>query len=149
MTLRAILLSAVFVLIASAARAAMPATEDCAPKNGFVSLCGVNRQDGEIRKIDLATGALLGTAKVPWPDNISWGEDGRLIIGTGPIPRADGDYEIIAIDPASMTAETLFSRAGAPMEHVSVGVEADGAFYFGAAFGNRVVRVPMPPKGVQ
>jgi len=108
------------------------------------------RTEGEVRKIDLATGAVVGAVKISKPDNLSWGTSGRLTVATGPVPDVTckkGEpcptrFDIIAINPAGMTRETIFSRADLPLDNVSVAVELGNAFYVAGPFGDRVLKFP-------
>ncbi|CAN7618751.1 hypothetical protein LJR225_004720 [Phenylobacterium sp. LjRoot225] len=108
---------------------------------------------GEVRKVDLVRGEVVGTASVPKPDNSSWTADGRLLV-TGMTPDADGSacfvtpaapcpaaFDVYAIDPASMRAERIFSHSGAPLGGGTVAVQYGSDLMIGSFAGDRVMAV--------
>jgi len=105
---------------------------------------------GEVRKIDIATGGLLGTVSIARPDNLAWNSDGKLIVGTGAAVGAACQgrddcpfrYDIIAIDPTTMTSTTVRSLESVKMvDAVSVAAEAGSSYFLGSATGDRILRI--------
>lgn len=108
----------------------------------------------EIWKIDRQTGEKLGVAKVTAPDNSSWAADGRLLVASlteglrgildcfnSPKQSCGARYEIVAIDPETMTTETLFEHRGAPMGAATVALEHKDRWVIGSFVGDRLVTV--------
>ena len=113
---------------------------------------------GEVRKIDLASGKVLATAKVARPDNSNWSDDGRLLVAshTGEFDyekdsecrRVDAGYcpmafEIVAVDPDTMVTETIFAHQGAPMGAATAAIKVGGYLYMGSFAGNRLIKAPL------
>lgn len=108
---------------------------------------------GEIRKLDLATGQVVGTVAVPNPDNASWMADGRLLVAgvaAGPKPMAcfrdpaapcPFASEAYAVDVRAMTAERIFGHAGAPLNAATVAVQVGADLLVGSCFGDSFVAV--------
>lgn len=112
---------------------------------------------GEVRKLDLGTGRVVATATAPGPDNVTWSRDGKLLVAshTAGVTElaACGDlfegacgfeYEIVRIDPADMSRQTLVRHSGAPLGGVTVAVDTGSEFVFGTFAGDRIVRMPKP-----
>ena len=111
---------------------------------------------GGVRKIDIATGKLLGFAPLSDPDNSSWAPDGRLLVA-GVSPGADvtpclkvgfqvpcgAKSRVTAIDPKTMNVETLFEHHGPPMGLFTGVVQVGGYLYIGSTSVDRILRVPL------
>jgi SMP-30/gluconolaconase/LRE-like protein len=108
---------------------------------------------GDVRKIDLANGMVVGTASVPNPDNSSWARDGRLLVAgiargvdasicfampEAPCPVA---FDVYAIDPATMDADQLFAHAGPPFGAATVAVQHGSDLLIGSFVGDRMLAV--------
>ena len=127
-----------------------------ASKDGRVMFIDVA---GEVRKIDLATGRLLGVAKVPNPDNLSWTRDGKLLTAglqkDANVAPCMADFRapcgaafnVFVIDADTMQAKLLLAHEGAPMGMATVAVEAGDSLYLGSAAGDRIVRFPLTAAG--
>lgn len=112
---------------------------------------------GEVRKIELASGELVATAKVPGPDNSNWSDDGRLLVAshTGTMDYEGGEcrnvrsgycpmaFQIVAIDIADMSTEVLFSHQGAPMGAGTAALKKGDTLYIGSFAGDRIVTVDL------
>jgi hypothetical protein len=109
---------------------------------------------GQLRRIDRRTGEVLGVVTVASPDNVTWGEDGRLLVAShedgretmgcnaidaGACPAA---YAIVAIDPETQASEVVYRNAGAPMGAGTVAVEVAGELFIGSFKSDRIVRAP-------
>lgn len=104
------------------------------------------------RKLELGTGKVLGEATVQGPDNLSWGEDGRLLVasidmsprhmlgcgGAGCMP-----FSIVAVDTATMASEVLHADDARLMGSGTVGVQHAGNLYIGSFSGDRLRVVPL------
>ena len=110
---------------------------------------------GEVWKVDAETGEVVGRAAVANGDNSAWGSDGRLWVVTHQDSIAnmlacfeDRDlacaarFEIFAIDPGTMEAESVFTHRGPPMGAATVAVPQNGRVYMGSFTGDRLVSVP-------
>lgn len=113
----------------------------------------------EVRKIDVATGKLLGTASVKMPDNLTWAPDGKRLLvaslhgfettpfgvcvdvreGACPIP-----FAIQAVDAETMTPlGPVYESTGAPMGGGTVGLQVGDELYIGSFTGDRILRVAL------
>jgi hypothetical protein len=113
----------------------------------------------EVRKIDVATGKLLGKASVKMPDNITWAPDGKRLLaaslhgfettnfsvcvdvpqGACPIP-----FAIQAIDAETMTPlGPVYESTGAPMGGGTVGLQVGDELFIGSFTGDRILRVAL------
>ena len=109
---------------------------------------------GDVRKLDLASGQIVGSVVVPNPDNASWTRDGRLLVagvaaGPKPMvcfnkPEAPCPFasEVYAINVAVMPARRLFAYKGAPVNAATVAVQFGNSLLIGSAFGDSIVEVP-------
>lgn len=109
---------------------------------------------GELRKIDLEAGTVVGRLEFPRPDNLTWASDGRLLqaggidtltetltCGRGVVGGGCGAaFEVVAVDPDSMRGELVLAHRGAPMGGVSVALEVEGELFLGAFTGDRIAR---------
>lgn len=112
---------------------------------------------GEVRRIDRETGRLLGSAKVPSPDNSAWGRDGRLLVashrgdvrdqmacygldeGACPMP-----FDIVAVDPETLESEVVVGLGGPPMGGGTIALDLGDELLIGSFAGDRLIRVPTP-----
>ena len=113
----------------------------------------------EVRKIDVATGKLLGSASVKMPDNVTWAPDGKRLLvaslhgfettsfgvcvdvqaGACPIP-----FAIQAVDAETMTAlGPVYESTGAPMGGGTVGLQVGDELFIGSFTGDRILRVAL------
>lgn len=112
---------------------------------------------GEVRKISRRDGSLLGRVEVSGPDNVTWSDDGRLLVAShvdsiAELMACNGitegncgfGFEIVSIDPETMTRETLFSHRGAPMGGVTVALTIEDRIYFGTFAGDRMAYIEKP-----
>lgn len=117
--------------------------------------------DGEVRKISLASGELLGAVAVKAPDNSQWSADGKLLVAshTGSMREMNGcfgirggacaaPFSIVEIDPATLASRTLFSQQGEPMGAATVAQQTENALYLGSFAGDRILRVPLARAGL-
>ncbi len=141
---------------------ALPGTEAPFPNGIVVSADGksffMNAWGGsEVRKYSLPESKLLAVAQIPSPDNSNWASDGRLLVAShhygwsnllSGLPNDDGSpvkmpFAIVAINPQTMTSETLVELEGPPMGAGTAAVEVDGYLFIGSFTGDRIIRVPL------
>lgn len=121
---------------------------DAAGRYLFYSVAG---PQGGVRKMDLRSHRIVGTATIPNPDNLSW--DGKRLLAAGVInygslsqcggasPCRSASH-VTAIDPDTMQTTRLFEHDGALQHGVSVAVAAGGRLYIGAFTGDRILSAP-------
>jgi hypothetical protein len=117
--------------------------------------------NGEVRKISLENGELLGNVEVEAPDNSQWSADGKLLVAS----HTDGAHRmnacfgirsgacaaafaIVEIDPSTLATRTLMSHAGEPMGAATVAQQTEDALYVGSFVGDRILRVPLASAGL-
>lgn len=121
----------------------------------FVAVGG--RTGGEILKIDLAKGTLLGAVPVPRPDNISWSPDGHLLVASLPLDSnihacfaapsrqlCPAAFQIVAVNPTTLASQKLFSHQGPPLGGATAAVQVGRNLYVGSFAGGRVLKAPLP-----
>lgn len=102
-------------------------------------------------KVDTVTGQRVGSAAVTGPDNITWSNDGRLLVASQHAGTADllgclriergacgFRFEIVELDPQSMSTRTLLDQQGPPIGAVTVALPFDGKLYLGTFAGDRI-----------
>lgn len=113
--------------------------------------------ESKIKKLELASGEVVGEAEVMHPDNSQWdGEDRLLVTGhdftindlrvctdldEGTCP---GAFEVMSVDTEAMTSQSLMRIEGAPMGAGTVTQRVGDAWYIGSFLGDRILQVPAP-----
>jgi hypothetical protein len=108
-----------------------------------------------VHKFDLKEGKEVGSVRLDFlPDNLTWTKQGHLLAAgvkgaRGDCPVGSGKpclqgFGVAEIDPAKMTARTVFDSAPfAPLiSSVSVALKVNGDVYIGAFQGDRIVKIP-------
>jgi hypothetical protein len=108
---------------------------------------------GDVRKLDLARGVVVGTVSLPNPDNASWAADGRLLV-TGmaagannmacfmhPAAPCQAAFNVFAVDPVTMQADLLFTHSGLPLGGGTVAVQYGLDILIGSFAGDRIMAV--------
>lgn len=108
---------------------------------------------GEVWKLDLGKGQIVGKAAMSKPDNSSWSGDGRLLV-TGitaaassmpcfadPQAPCASAFDVFAIDPETMRAERIFGHSGPPVGGGTVAVQFGQDMLVGSFAGDRILRV--------
>jgi len=107
---------------------------------------------GEVRRVHRSGGEPPRSVEVRNPDNITWADDGRLLVAshTGSLGEMMGcngiesgscplSFAIVAIDPDTLTTETVFENAGPPMGAATVAVQRGDELYMGTFAGDRII----------
>jgi hypothetical protein len=109
----------------------------------------------EVVRSELATGTRLGRVAITSPDDLTWSDDGQLLVASnvagmagmaacmhsqGACPSA---FEIVSIDPRSMHTRTLLRRQGPPLGAASVAVRVGHELLIGSFKSDRLLRVPV------
>jgi hypothetical protein len=111
----------------------------------------------EIRRYDLASGELLQTNEVDKPDNLSWTDDGRLLLASqhsSLLPLLKSvfyktpepsllPFSIYELDPVTLKKTLLVRRDGPPMGAGTTAVAVDGFLYIGSYAGDRMIKLPI------
>lgn len=117
----------------------------------FLSLSAAN----EVIKLDRASGRRLGALSVASPDNLSWDEQGWLLVASlrgnrlqhflciqHPDEACGLAFRILRIAPDELRAETVFEHEGAPMGAATVAEQLGDALYLGSFTGDRILKLP-------
>lgn len=111
---------------------------------------------GEVRRINRHTGKITGRAELPLPDNLTWSDDGRLLVAShtgsfsdmiacnqiesGTCPLA---FQIVALHPETMETEVLLANEGPPMGAATVALQVGPELLLGTFSGDRIARVAL------
>jgi hypothetical protein len=149
----------------SAGFSVVPGSE-CALANGVaVSKDGAHvfvnaTLGGTLRAIDRRSGERLHELAVASPDNLSWADDGRLLVasltgGALEVQACDGiergacptPFEILAVDPETFASELVYRSDGATMGAGTVGLRVGSELFVGSFAGDRILRVDLAAAG--
>ncbi|MFT5482168.1 MAG: sugar lactone lactonase YvrE [Halieaceae bacterium] len=135
-----------------ATRASMPNGLEISADNRYVF--ANMYMEGEVWKVDLDSGEVVAKAPIAHADNSAWGGDGRLYIATHTGGLAEtlicfgnqsvpcgGAFEIVALDPETMSSEVAFAHRGAPMGVATIAVPQAGRVWMGSYAGDRLISV--------
>jgi hypothetical protein len=105
-------------------------------------------------KVDVVAGERVGEARVSNPDNLYWSPTGELLVAShlGTLADtmacqglAEGScgfrFQVVAIDPDSLTTRVLLEHEGPPMGAATVAVPHDDRVYLGTFAGDRIAWV--------
>lgn len=111
--------------------------------------------ESKVKKLQLASGEVVGEADVTHPDNSQWDGEGRLLVTGHDFTLNDlrvctdldegtcpGAFEIMSVDTATMTSQSLMRIEGAPMGAGTVTQRVDDSWFIGSFLGDRVLKVP-------
>ncbi len=109
----------------------------------------------EVRHLALPSGKLLGKASVEHPDNITWSDDGTLLMAShtaglramgacGQIERGAcaAEFAIVGLDPKTMRTHVVVQRQGPPMGAATVAVPVGREWFIGSYKSDRMLRLP-------
>lgn len=112
----------------------------------------------EVLQLDLQRHVQRSLASVRYPDNASWGEDGRLLVASQlssfrealdcqqlqqqqPGASCLLPFEIVAIDPQSGDRELLFTSGGHSLPVATVALQVGSDLFLGTYGGDRIVKL--------
>ncbi|HQR03371.1 MAG: hypothetical protein JSR19_12445 [Proteobacteria bacterium] len=107
---------------------------------------------GEIRKLDVVTGARLATAQNIQAERLSW--DGKRLLATGldgpyrvnacgrQPGRCPAPFHVTALDPMTLAATRVTAQGGGLVEGATVAVSQGKRLWIGAFLGNRILSIP-------
>jgi hypothetical protein len=108
----------------------------------------------QVVKVDVAAGARVGHARVASPDNLSWSPTGELLAAAHLSTLADTlacqeltegscgfPFQIVAVDPQTLTTRVLLEQSGEPMGAATVALPFGDSVYLGTFAGDRIARV--------
>jgi hypothetical protein len=111
---------------------------------------------GQVRRISRDTGETLARMDAPRPDNLSWSREGRLLVAshTGSFSSqmkcqnlhqsaCPLDFQILSLDPETLTGGAVFANVGAPMGAGTVAIDIGGELLIGSFAGDRLLRAPL------
>jgi DNA-binding beta-propeller fold protein YncE len=109
----------------------------------------------EVRRIERKTGRLLGRAPVAHPDNITWSDDGTLLVAAhvGGLSQVSAcqriqkgactaSFDIVSLDPRTMRTRQVLHRDGAPMGAGTVALPIEQELFIGSFKSDRMLVVP-------
>jgi len=109
----------------------------------------------EVRRIDRSTGELLATSKIDSPDNLTWTDNGKLLVASHQGTLLDKliclktidtacifKFVVYQLDPDTLSAKEVISHKGLPMGAVTVAKQVGEYLYLGSYAGNRVMQIP-------
>ena len=118
--------------------------------------------NNKVLKISVAERKVVAEVEVKTPDNSSWAEDGRLLVASlsmphQGVPECDSNegrpwqckvpFKVIAINPDTLEAHTIFSHDGSPpFAGATVAVQVEDFLYFGQVrgpSGDRIAKTKM------
>ena len=110
----------------------------------------------KVKKINRHTGVLEAEISVTRPDNISWDENGGLLVASQNASTLDmlschqkkgysciTKFEIISIDPTSFEYQTILKHDGPPFGAATVAIRVDEKIYLGTYVGDRIAVATM------
>jgi sugar lactone lactonase YvrE len=121
----------------------------------YQNLYGAN----EVRKLDRRSGEVLGITSVIKPDNTTVDEKGRLLVASQKVSLLELKscldnpdescllpFEIIQIDPETMTSKVVLQHEGPPMGTGTVAVQYKDQLLIGSFLGDRMILTPYSEK---
>ena len=108
----------------------------------------------EVRRIDRNTGKLLATTTIDEPDNLTWTDDGNLLVASHQGTLLDKlvclkvtdaacvfKFGIYQLDPETLSVKEVINHRGLPMGAVTVAKQVGDHLYLGSYAGNRVMEI--------
>ena len=107
--------------------------------------------ENKIIKVDTQSGARVAEASIPGPDNVTWSDNGRLLVASHRAGTFDllkclrierGNcgfrFNIVEVDPDSLQTRVLLDQEGPPMGAATVALPFRGRLYLGTFAGDRI-----------
>jgi hypothetical protein len=122
---------------------------ESSPDGRFVYLNGYF--ENALIKVDTETGRRVGEVSVSGPDNVTWTDDGRLLVashhaGTFDLLKCLGiergncgfRFQILEVDPETLASRVILDQEGPPIGAVTVALPFKGRLYLGTFAGDRI-----------
>ena len=110
----------------------------------------------EVHKYDLQKEKVAGVAAIPNADNSAWAPNGDLWLATHsadirtllacfqePLVTCGLEFDIVALNPETMAARSVFKHQGPPMGAATVARFSGDKVYLGSFLGDRLAIVPL------
>ncbi|MFM7395837.1 MAG: SMP-30/gluconolactonase/LRE family protein [Gammaproteobacteria bacterium] len=107
--------------------------------------------ENAVIKVDTTTGRRVGEARVMGPDNVTWSEDGRLLVASHHASTFDlikclgierGNcgfrFQIVEVDPETLSTRVILDQQGSPIGAATVALPFKGRLYLGTFAGDRI-----------
>ncbi len=111
--------------------------------------------EDQVRKLDRRSGEVVAFASVKKPDNSTVDAKGRLLVASQKVSMLELKscvdkpdescllpFEIVQIDPETMSSKVVLQQAGPPMGTGTVAVEYDKQLLIGSFVGDRMILTP-------
>jgi hypothetical protein len=113
----------------------------------------------ELVRMKRSDGSERTSVPVPRPDNLTWGDDKRLLVAahTAPITEVAGclsieegscgvSFSVYAVDPETLETERILEHPGGPpMGGASVALQVGDQLFLGSFVGDRIGRASLSP----
>lgn len=122
---------------------------ESSPDGRFVYLNGYF--ENVLIKVDTKTGQRVGEVSVSGPDNVTWTDDGRLLVashhaGTFDLLKCLGiergncgfRFQIVEVNPETLASRVILDQEGPPIGAVTVALPFQGRLYLGTFAGDRI-----------
>jgi len=107
--------------------------------------------ENKIIKVDTQNGARVAEATIPGPDNVTWSDNGRLLVASHHASSFDllkclrierGScgfrFNIVEVDPETLQTRVLLDQEGPPIGGATVALPFRGRLYLGSFAGDRI-----------
>jgi len=122
---------------------------ESSPDGRFVYLNGYF--ENALIKVDTLTGQRVGEVSIMGPDNVTWSDEGRLLVASHHAGTFDllkclrlerGNcgfrFQIVEVDPETLTSRVILDQQGPPIGAVTVALPFQGRLYLGTFAGDRI-----------
>lgn len=122
---------------------------ESSPDGRFVYLNGYF--ENALIKVDTSTGQRVGEVSVMGPDNVTWSDDGMLLVASHHASTFDllkclgierGNcgfrFQIVEVDPETLASRVILDQQGSPIGAVTVALPFKGRLYLGTFAGDRI-----------
>ncbi len=113
--------------------------------------------ENAVIKVDTTTGQRVAEATVMGPDNVTWSDNGRLLVashhaGTFDLLKCLGiergncgfRFQVVEVDPDTMATRVLLDRSGPPIGAVTIALPFADRLYLGTFAGDRIAWMRIP-----
>ena len=122
---------------------------ESSPDGRFVYLNGYF--ENVLIKVDTKTGQRVGEVSVSGPDNVTWTDEGRLLVashhaGTFDLLKCLGiergncgfRFQVVEVNPETLTSRVILDQQGSPIGAVTVALPFKDRLYLGTFAGDRI-----------